>query len=184
MLSEAEKAQFSALKAELYQLLLSEWCYVRKFDALGHRIKKESRKFLLEEMQSLRVLSNDIILRLCNLDEDKSGYSLVGLRKYVFSKKKVDAKFTSDVNGMLKKYRSTINILKINHQNSYIAHLSGDDMPNLLDLPDLRETFIDPTRLAILACEKLWGAPLNFEFRLGSQDPTIHFQEELGIDKA
>jgi hypothetical protein len=71
-MDEKLKAQFSPVKSEMYQLLLSAYCYERKFENLENRLKSESREFLLEEVTSLRHLSNGMILHICNLDDESS----------------------------------------------------------------------------------------------------------------
>jgi hypothetical protein len=115
-MDEELKAQFSPVKSEMYQLLLSAYCYERKFKNLENRLKTESREFLLEEVTSLRHLSNGLILHICNLDDESSAWSLRSMTK-LMGKSKEYAERTKKCAGILRKYRAQINSFKTKHRN-------------------------------------------------------------------
>jgi len=181
MLSQADKELFAPLREELYHALLSAWCYNKKISSLGKRLRTETREFLLEELTCLRLISNDIVLRICNLDEDRSKFSLHALRKYCSQKHLLGQADEARMKSQLKTFRADINVLKTKHRNAYIAHLTEQSYPDPFDLPDLTMDFVVPLRTALRICEEMWGALLSFGFHLGSRDRTIDFREELGL---
>lgn len=175
------KRQFTPVKSELYQLLLSAYFYERKFEHLGERLKRESREFLLEEATSLRHLANGIILHICNLDDDSSAWSMRAMTK-ALGKKSVYAQRAKEWSETLKRYRAQINEFKTKHRNEYIAHRSGARYPGLFDLPDYRTEFREIIKTALAAFQGIWGRTLNFGFRLGARDRYIDFKKELDVE--
>jgi len=79
-MKDSLKQQFSPVENELYYLLVAAYCYKRKFSHLGERLRSESRAFLLEEITALRLMSNEIILQLCKLDDDVGKLTLRSLK--------------------------------------------------------------------------------------------------------
>jgi hypothetical protein len=179
-MKEIDKDTFAPVKSEMYQLLLCAFCYDQKLKNLGERLQRESRSFLLEEMTSLRHLSNGIILHLCNLDDDESNWSLRSLRKAV-AKLPGTQEAVARSNDLLKKYRSALNGLKTKHRNKFIAHRNVDEYPDPFKLPDYWTDFKYLIQVALTVLECLWGAKISFGFHLGSRDPTIDFKAELGL---
>jgi hypothetical protein len=175
-----EELKFSPVKSEMYQLLLPAYCYERKFSNLTSRLKKESREFLLEEVTSLRHLSNGMILHICNLDDDHSAWSMRAMTN-TMGKSKEYAPRTKKCAGILKKYRAQINHFKTKHRNQFIAHRNGEDYPDPFDLPDYRAEFREIIQIALSALECIFGSTLEFAFRLGSRDRTLDFKKELRV---
>lgn len=179
-MTQLDKETFYPVKSEMYQLLLCAFAYERKLKNLGERLPLESRAFLLEETTALRHLSNGIILHLCNLDDESSRWSLRSLRKAV-AKLSGTQNTIARCNELLKEYRTELNRLKTKHRNQFIAHRNLDEYPDPFALPDYQRNFHQLTQLALSTLECLWGANINFGFRLGSQDPTLDFKVELGL---
>ncbi|GAA4823131.1 hypothetical protein GCM10011365_25580 [Marinicella pacifica] len=178
-MNEQIQKSHESVRNEVYQLLVSAYCYNRKFGSLAERIKKESRAFLLEEVTALRHLSNGIVLHLCNLDDD-DGWSLRTLRKAV-AKEPFDDSAKRAIKKYLKKLRSNLNNLKTKHRNQFIAHRLADEYPDPFELLDFRTEFKALVQQAVSVFEKLWGKPVDFGFYPGSQDRFINFKEELDL---
>jgi len=179
-MNELIKSTYRPVKDELYQLLLAAYCYRRKFEKLDERLRTQSRYFLLEEVTALRLMSNEIVLGLCKLDDDSSGWTLLSLKKEVL-KQLQDQKLVQQINQKAKKYRADINAFKVKHRNAYIAHRNVEDYPNMLNLPDFQSEFRELIASALGLFELLWGAEVSFGFRLGSQEGTIDLKSELGL---
>lgn len=179
-MNEIDKKTFEPVKSEMYQLLLCAYSYERKMKSLGDRLKTESRAFLLEEVTALRHLSNGIILHLCNLDDDSAKWSLRSLRKSL-AKTSHDQQALNNSNELLKGFRTALNKFKTKHRNDFIAHRNAVEYPDPFYLPDYRKDFRDIVQLALKAFESLWGAKVQFGFRLGSRDRTLNFKDELGL---
>lgn len=179
-MDERLKNQFTPVKSEMYQLLLSAYCYERKLEYLNERLKSESRAFLLEEITSLRHLSNGMILHICNLDDDCSTWSMRAMTKSM-GKMKEYAQRAKECSDILKMYRAQINEFKTKYRNQFIAHRNGESYPDPFDLPDYRAEFKEIIQTALSALQCIWGSTLEFGFHLGSRDPTIDFKKALEV---
>lgn len=177
---ESHKEKFTPVKDEMYQLLLAAYCYKRKVEHLAERLRTQSRQFLLEEMIALRLISNEIVLHLCKLDDDDGTWTLRSLKKEV-AKHTRDQSETERVNVLAKKYRSEINTFKVKHRNAYIAHRNADDYPSLMQIPDFQLDFQHLIAGALELFETLWGAKVSFGFKLGSHEERLDFKAELGL---
>lgn len=180
-MDEKLKNTFSPIKSEMYQLLLTCYCYEKKMKNLPGRLRHESRIFLLEEITSLRHLANGVILHICNLDDDGSKGSIRAITGHMTKEAREYIKLGEKSNQLMKEYRTKINSFKTKHRNSFIAHRKGEDYPNPFDLPDYSKEFKEIIRMALSILEGLWGRPLEFFFELGSQEPTIDLKAELGL---
>lgn len=179
-MNESIKSTYSPVKDELYQLLLASYCYKRKFDKLGERLRTQSRYFLLEEVTALRLISNEIVLGLCKLDDESSEWSLLSLKKEVMNQVR-DQRLVQQINQKAKAYRADINTFKVRHRNAYIAHRNAEDYPSLLDLPNFQSDFRELVGSAVGLFELLWGAEVSFGFKLGSQEGTIDLKTGVGL---
>lgn len=170
--------EFGLIGDELYQLLLSAFCYRTKLGALGQRLRSASRRFLLEEMISLRLISNEIVLQLCKLDDDDGNWTLRTLRKEAF-RHLTDKKQIDRINRLLKEYRTNLNELKTKHRNAYIAHRNVKEYPNLANIPNFEKEFQSLICDALEVFECLRGSPVEFGFKLGSQERFLDLKHEL-----
>lgn len=175
-----QKTTFAPVKSEMYQLLLSAYCYQRKITSIEERLGRESRAFLLEEVTALRHISNGIILHLCNLDDDSSEWSIRAMTK-TLGKQKETAQSAKRCAGLMKTYRAQINTFKTNHRNQFIAHRNGEEYPSPLELQNYGAEFRDVIQTALSALQVMWGSDLSFGFALSSMGPTIDFKKELGL---
>jgi hypothetical protein len=174
------RESFATVKDEVYQLLLSAFCYIQKYGRLGERLKTESRAFLLEEIVALRLISNGIVLHLCALDDDDGTWSLRSFRRERLKKTK-NASQVRALNDMMNKYRLHLNALKTKHRNAYIAHRNEIEYPAPMDLLDYDTGLRSQIAEAVKVFEALWGDSVYFGFKLGSQEGTIDLKAELGI---
>lgn len=132
MYKEELKEDFSGIRLELIDLNQSAYFFVTKANRFKYIILNTSRRFLLEEMTSLRTLENEIILHLTKLDDDRAKYSFQTILKKL-NKKSVDQNELKNLTTKIKQYRRNINFLKNEHRNQRIAHL------NTLDYPEMDE---------------------------------------------
>jgi hypothetical protein len=178
MLTETLKNDFIPLKGEMYQLCLSLYSYREKFNNLGERFQKSSRYFLLEEVTALRAISNEIIMHLCKLDEDKSKVSFHAAKKAI-NKLPGLVQEKRALNEAIKNFRNSINTIKTKHRNRYIAHLTEDGYPEPFELPDFKAEFQGIVKEAYKVFTLIWGADVNFGFKVGSQERFLNFNEEF-----
>ncbi len=180
MFTETLKNDFIPLKGEMYQLCLSLYSYRQKIDSLGERLGKSSRFFLLEEITALRAISNELIMQLCKLDEDKSKVSFHAAKKAI-GKLSAPEDQKKRLNESIKKFRASINAIKTKHRNRYIAHLTEDGYPDPFDLPDFKTDFHDLILEAYRVFVLIWGAEVRFGFKVGSKEPFLSFNEEFEL---
>lgn len=180
MLTQDLKTKYTPLKDEMYQLLIGAYTYNLKAQHLPERLRTNSRLFLLEEAIALRLMANEITLHLCKLDDDSSSFSFRSAFKDI-NKLSLEQKAKDTLNSLLKEYRSSINELKVQHRNSYIAHRNSEDYPDLFDLPSYTESFHALFRMAHNLFKVIWGTDVKFSFKLGSQEREINFATELKL---
>jgi hypothetical protein len=180
MLTDTQRNEFIPLRGEMYQLCLSLYSYRSKFDNLNERFQKSSRFFLLEEVTALRALSNEIIMHLCKLDEDKSKVSFHTAKKTI-NKLPVAEPDKRILNDAIKNFRESINTIKTKHRNRFIAHLTEDGYPEPFDLPDFASEFHVLVKEAYKVFTLIWGAEVKFGFKVGSQERFLNFNEEFEL---
>ena len=117
---------------EVYQLLLSTYCYLWKLRALEDLAPHESRIWILVELIALRHMANEIILGICRLDEEGNSHSLQTLLKTLRKTKPTDSRIDA-VRGLLKAFRGSIGPLKNKHRLGYIAHRREGYHPDLVE---------------------------------------------------
>ncbi len=181
MLDASLKEQLDPMRTELYHAYLAAWCFKRKIESLSGRLEAEGREFLLEELTSLRALANEIVLRLCNLDDDKSRYSFHAANKILGPRPGVDPEMKIKLTDAITKYRKTIGTLKTQHRNRYIAHLSGDHYPDPFSVTEMVRGLSGPLGAALDLISLIWGSKQSFGFHLGSRDRTIDFVTEIAV---
>ena len=178
-MDESEKEKFYPIKSELYQLLLSAYCYNQKITKLPGRLQDMTRDWLLEEITALRHMANGIILHLCNLDDESSEWSLRNVAKKLAKYKGRPA--SDDINKLLKEYRAELNRVNTKYRNQYIAHRNSEEYPNQFNLPDYRRLFAALIQKAVSICDRLWGSQISYGFKLGSLEGTIDFRIQLNL---
>lgn len=181
MLNDSQKEHFHPLRSEVYYALLAAWTFKAKLEALSYRLQTMGRDFLLEELVSLRTLANEVVLRLCNIDDKKSDFSFHAARKSMDKTGQLKRTEVDELNKAITRYRSGLNELKVKHRNLYIAHLTGDFYPDPMLVTEMVKGYTPSLREALDTLALIWGKHLSFGFHLGSRDRTIDFLEELGL---
>lgn len=123
MYTEELKKDFSGIRIELVDLNTSTYFYVTKANRFQYLFQNTTRKFVIEELTSLRYLENGIILHLTKLDDEKAKYSFHTILKKI-NKLPVDQKKIKLLTKKVKQYRQKINFLKNEHRNIRIAKVT------------------------------------------------------------
>lgn len=178
MYQEILKDDFAGVRLELVDLNSSAFFYVNKANRLKYLFQKTSRKFIAEELISLRYLENGIILHLTKLDDTKAEFSFQSLLKKI-NKLSTDQKKIESQAKMIKGYRREVNFLKNKHRNKRIAHLNSLEYPEMDEFIDF-EKLLKP--LIIRANEIgdfLFDKKLKYKFKLGSLEGYLDYRESL-----
>jgi len=117
-------------------------------------------------------------MHLCKLDEDKSKVSFHAAKKAI-NKLPGLVQEKRALNEAIKNFRNSINTIKTKHRNRYIAHLTEDGYPEPFELPDFKAEFQGVVKEAYKVFTLIWGADVNFGFKVGSQERFLNFNEEF-----
>lgn len=116
-----DSQDIDAVCNEINMLLIAYWNYKNTISDFGTVVPNRER--IMQLLFTIHVLENDLILRLCRLDEDDKSkqcfrQALKSVRDDVADDigKKIDKR--------IKAFRKKINPLKTTARNSYIAHLA------------------------------------------------------------
>jgi hypothetical protein len=122
----------------------------------------------------LRVLENDLILRLCRLDDDdKTNHSLrEGLRSV---RKSISQHDAAAIDKRLKHYRQLINPLKTKARNYFLAHMSK----SALVPSDPKGGLEEPIEEVVRIVDAIAGEPVRYVLKVGSQEPELDLKIEL-----
>lgn len=134
----------------------------------------DTRLDLTRRWITLRVLENDLIMRLCRLDDDsKTNHSLREALRSV--RNEMPNNQAARLDKHLKGYRRLINPLKTKSRNYFIAHLD-----KAAEAPfDPKGGLEEPIELAINIADEIAGAPLQYILKVGSQERVLNLKEEL-----
>lgn len=174
------REEYASVRSELYQLLLTAYCYDQKFNRLKESISEISRQQLLEELMALRHLSNGVISHLCNLDDKSSLWSLRAMHKKA-TRSPIEQEKILAANKAMKKFRESLNHWKVDHRNSHIAHRNSANYPDIWEVPVYLDDLLPIIKLALITFEKVWGEKVGFGFYLGKHEQFISFPDELGL---
>jgi hypothetical protein len=125
-------------------------------------------------------MSRDLIIRLYRLDDDQSGtVSLRHVRKTV---RKVinDQRRLTEIDGAITDYRSSINTLKTQHRNLYVAHLRVGEAA-VYRTPDLPEGVVEGIMKAVETLDIISGRTVQYSRTIGSQEGSVDLRTELGL---
>jgi hypothetical protein len=171
--------EVGAVMLECANLLLVYFSYaetIKRFDK-----QTATRLDLFRWRIQIRVLENDLILRLCRLDDDdRTQHSLrEALRSSRSSLPSADAQ---SIDKRLKAYRRLVNPLKTKARNYYLAHLSKEaGVPKATDanelLEDLQEQIGDVVDIVDLIAGE--GEPIKYILRAGPQERELDLRQEL-----
>jgi hypothetical protein len=170
--------EVDAVLLECVNLLLVYFSYIetiRQFDK-----RAASRFDLFRWRIQIRVLENDLILRLCRLDDDdKTQHSLREALRSI----RASIPDPGIIDKRLKEYRRLINPLKTKARNYYLAHLSKEaEVPKATDsneqfLKNLQQQVEEVTNIIDMIAND--GEPIKYRIRAGSQELELDLRQKL-----
>lgn len=162
-----------ATQRECLDLLIVFLCYR---DTLNdHSALRTSRRDIFRWMVQLRTMENDMILRICRLDDDTDNHSLRRAAKSlqgIAPQPELQA-----ASKAIKEYRQQINPFKVNYRNKLIAHLDRDITRTCWDPKGGLELAISS---AVNIVDLLSGRQVPYTLSVGSQELSIDLRAELG----
>ncbi len=166
-----------ATQRECLDLLIVFLCYR---DTLNdHSALRTSRRDIFRWMVQLRTMENDMILRICRLDDDTDNHSL---RRAAKSLKSIAPEpDLQAASAAMKDYRSLINPLKVQFRNHLIAHLNKNVTRTSWDPEGGLEQAISS---AVNIVDLLSGRQVPYTLSVGSQERSIDLRAELGSHTA
>ena len=165
-------AELDAVRSECLNLLVAHYVYRKTFEEM--KLGEADRFELLRWIVTLRILENDLILRLCRLDDDeKTNHSF---REAVRSlEKTIPQTEVQELHARLKTFRQSINPIKTKARNFFVAHLSKS-----ADVPFLPEGGLGSLVLeAVAIVDALAGSAVQYSFSVGSQEKPLDLRLEL-----
>jgi|SRR5579859_2680015 len=171
--------EIDAVLLECTNLLLVYFSYVETINQFD--IKTATRFDLFRWRIQLRVLENDLILRLCRLDDDdKTQHSLREALRSIrpsFSNAAAQA-----IDKRLTGYRRLINPLKTKARNYYLAHMSkAVGVPKATEANELLANLPNQITEVINIVDLIAGEgdPIKYILRVGSQELKLDLRQEL-----
>jgi len=129
----------------------------------------------LEMLVCIQTLTNDIILRLCKLDDDDNrNWSFREVLKKL-RKRRVSTLVYKEAEKDLKRYRSIINDMKTHHRNVSIAHLAKSRPPQFKPAFKMK----DAIRLAVKICDALHGEKVSYKIDKSWAGEDIDLLKEI-----
>lgn len=184
MITSRETPELKAVQTEALNLLIVYRAYRQKLQFLPEAFHL-TRDRLLTEHICLRIMENDLILRLYRLDEQdrtKECFSeaLKSIRGVL---QETDAR---EIDKRLKAYRALINPLKVEVRNHHIAHLAKGasesfDPRGGFD-GKMRTPIETPISEVVNIVDLLSGREVPYTLRLGSQEIIIDLRVDLQGD--
>ncbi|MEO7298344.1 MAG: hypothetical protein ABI042_07185 [Verrucomicrobiota bacterium] len=155
-------------------LLIIHWTLYRHVEKNFPDPQKTGREALYRWIFTMRVLENDMILRLCRLDDDdKSKHCLREALKAVrLLMPDAEAK---NLDKHLKAYRASINPLKIQARNWCIAHLAKGAEESLTPQFQLLDVIIEAVGIA----DAIAAEEIEYTFRPSKHDTVIRLRDYL-----
>ena len=181
MFTEEQKNQFDPILAWMHQILTLNYYYRWKIIDFGEQLSKRSREFIMAETTALRSMDDELVLKLCALDDDSSEFSFRAAAKQLRKTTSLSQAENKRLNVRLKKFRDSLTSLKTKARNKRIAHANQRALPVLDDLPPSGH-HDTPIQHALALCDLLYGEAMRFTFRLGSQEPELDLRERFEAD--
>ncbi|MDD5261453.1 MAG: hypothetical protein PHD76_06345 [Methylacidiphilales bacterium] len=168
--------ELDGIKFECLNLLIVYLTYRNSISE--YSIRTGTRFDLHRWRVQLRVLENDLILRLCRLDDDdKTNHSLrEALRSIRDSMPQQDARL---IDKRLKSYRQSINELKVKARNYFLAHMSKDAVPSYDPQGGLEQYIQEVVNIV----DAIAGKPVSYLLKVGSQEPQLDLKFELSSER-
>jgi hypothetical protein len=173
MATKLETPELDALKLEILNLLIVYYVYRR---TITERFPggAGTRYDLHAWWTHLRVMENDLVLRLCRLDEDdRTKHSFREALKSVRSE--IPEPNLKAIDSGIKRYRQLINPLKTKRRNYYLAHMAKGAQEPM----DPRGGLDQPILAVVELGDLIAGAAVSYHLRVGSQEPEIDLRDNL-----
>jgi hypothetical protein len=158
--------ELDAIKLEILNLLIVYYTYRQ---TIVEYFPKDGTRFDLHRWFTyLRVMENDLILRLCRLDEDdRTKHSLREALKSV--RTQISQRDVSVIDLKIKKYRQLINPLKTKRRNYYLAHMAkGATEPF-----DPQGGLEKPILAVVEISDLIAGTAVSYRLRVGSRELEV-----------
>ena len=166
------------LHQDVLWLLITIYSYMERARFDG--IRDMSREHFSIEAILLESASRDIVSRLAALDDDGRGNRSFQTLFSALKREGLGAARTAALDRKVKAYRRSVNDLKVDHRNRYIAHVGTEAgvKPRVLDDPvECSET----ASLAVNLLDEFAGRTIPYFFKLGS-DGRIDLRAALAPD--
>ena len=131
-----------------------------------------------EETVMLETLMRDIVLRVVKLDDKQSGIWSFRDAKKLLNKEIKDSNRRSEVNEAVKAYRSSLQNLKNDHRNKYIAHLQKGELSQYR-FPEFPPDLHEAVEKAVQTLDVLVGDKVGYQFSPGSKESNIDLRDAL-----
>jgi hypothetical protein len=152
--------EVDAVVGEISDLLMVQWVYYSHLKYDFPNPHKTGMDTLYRWIFTTRIMENDMVLRLCRLDEDdKSLHSFREALKAV--RNLIPEPEAQALDKRIKKYRQLINPLKTKARNYDLAHLAKGAKPNLDPRFDLSPAITE----AVAVLDEIVGEVQNYTFR-------------------
>jgi hypothetical protein len=168
--------ELEAIQLESLNLLIMYHAY--RETILRHNVREGTRWDLHFWWMQLRAMENDIILRICRLDDDDR-------TKHSFREamRSVRSNFTDSetkaVGQMLKDYRALINPWKTKARNYWLAHLSKQ-----AEAPwDPQGGFERPISTIVNIVDSISREKQIYTLRVASDMPELNLRQALGSEQ-
>jgi len=127
---------------------------------------------LAENLILLEALTQQVVLRLCRLDDDQNKAKWFRrVTKYMEAKHEPQDRIKK-ANALIKKYRDDIQHLKIYHRNKYIGHLQEAESATP-KTPFFPPKIKEATDTAIALVDILANEQVTYKFRPGSHSQVV-----------
>jgi hypothetical protein len=171
--SSATSSPLNELILEVLDLLTSYWFFMRRSESLATEDPKGVET--LEKMVLIQSLIQDIVLRLCKLNDKRvDTWSFRQVVKHM-KKNSPAQKMSEDIDPKIAQFENAIKDIKKYHRNNYIAHRSKTrSLPSNTSF-NLREAI----KLAIDVCDDLRGERVEYKISSDWSGQEIDLREHL-----
>jgi hypothetical protein len=167
-------AEVEAIIGEVLNLLVIQWTLYEHIHQEFPNPQTSGREAIYRWLFTMRVMENDMILRLCRLDdEDKTKHCFREALKAV--RDLIPDSEAKCLDKRIKTYRATINPLKTQARNWCIAHLAKGAEESLTPRFQLLNVIIEAVGIA----DAIAAEQVEYTFRPSKLDPVIKLREYL-----
>ena len=166
--------EVDAIIGEVLHPLMIQWSYYEHIVKGFPNPSTTGREALYRWVITMRVMENDMILRLCRLDdEDRRNHSFREALKAV--RGLVPDGEAKVLDKRLRTYRANINPLKNKARNWCIAHLQKGVEESLTPQFQLLRIIVEAVRIA----DGVAGERVEYTFQPSKHDPVIKLRDYL-----